>query len=105
MENKRLIAFSGNPDSTESKALASFAIAGSAEASGIQTFNGNKYSVSYAAVNRLNETWHYVTATPLSQVTAPIQLISRWLVGMSIGLIFRLNAVMDRIEKDLQADR
>jgi AraC-like DNA-binding protein len=46
------------------------------------------YLISYGEYSRLGEPWRYVTTMQLSQLTAPIVIISRIILGMgAIGLI------------------
>ncbi|WP_051620372.1 helix-turn-helix domain-containing protein [Paenibacillus sp. UNC451MF] len=54
-------------------------------------FNKVSYSVSYGHFNRLGQTWVYISAAPLSSITAPVVSISKWILVISItGLIFAL---------------
>lgn len=49
------------------------------------------YSVSYGHFNRLGQTWVYISAAPLSSITAPVVSISKWILIISFtGLLFAL---------------
>jgi AraC-like DNA-binding protein len=47
-------------------------------------FKGEAYSISTGISNRLGYPWIYVSATPMSNLTAPVVLISRLLIGISV---------------------
>ncbi|WYP26982.1 AraC family transcriptional regulator [Alkalihalobacillus sp. FSL W8-0930] len=54
-------------------------------------YNGHSYSVSFGQFDRVNDEWTYVSAVPLSAITAPIEWISRSIVIISItGLVVAL---------------
>ncbi|OXM87143.1 helix-turn-helix domain-containing protein [Paenibacillus rigui] len=49
------------------------------------------YSVSYGHFSRLGQTWVYISAAPLTSITAPVIAISKWILIVSItGLVFAL---------------
>lgn len=51
----------------------------------LMEWNKKTYSVSYDRFRRLGSTWIYVTATPLSQLVAPVRLLSRLVIGISLA--------------------
>jgi len=55
----------------------------SGDGSFFYTWEGRKYSVSYGELERLGQTWKYVTATPLSEITAPVVIMSRLMLIFS----------------------
>ncbi|SFL99255.1 AraC-type DNA-binding protein [Paenibacillus sp. 1_12] len=60
------------------------------EESGSYLFDwkGQSYSVSYGEFSRLGVPWRYVTATSLSEMTAPVVLMSRIMLGIGVfGLL------------------
>jgi AraC-like DNA-binding protein len=42
------------------------------------------YSVSYSRFSRLGETWTFITATPISRLTAPVVTLSRIIIGIGL---------------------
>lgn len=49
------------------------------------------YSVSYGHFTRLGQTWVYISAAPLSSITAPVVSISKWILVISFtGLLLAL---------------
>ena len=48
-------------------------------------YQGDSYSVSYGVLERVNDSWTYVSATPLSAITAPIELVSKSIVAISVS--------------------
>ncbi|MDU0203341.1 helix-turn-helix domain-containing protein [Paenibacillus sp. MAH-36] len=49
------------------------------------------YSVSYGHFNRLGQKWVYISAAPLSSITAPVVSISKWILIISFsGLLIAL---------------
>ncbi|MDQ0207655.1 helix-turn-helix domain-containing protein [Alkalicoccobacillus murimartini] len=54
------------------------------EGSFVFTYNGDSYSVSYGVFKRVNDTWTYVSAAPLSAITAPIELVSKSIMVISV---------------------
>ncbi|WP_028550856.1 AraC family transcriptional regulator [Paenibacillus sp. UNC451MF] len=55
-------------------------------------WKGESYSVSYGEFSRLGVPWRYVTTTSLSQLTAPVVIMSRVMLG--IGLFGLLMAIL-----------
>ncbi|NOU67078.1 helix-turn-helix domain-containing protein [Paenibacillus sp. LMG 31461] len=54
-------------------------------------YNKISYSVSYGHFNRLGQKWVYISAAPLSSITAPVIAISKWILVISVsGLLFAL---------------
>lgn len=54
-------------------------------------YNGDSYSVSFGQLDRVNDQWTYVSAVPLSAITAPIEWISKSIVFISLtGLVVAL---------------
>ncbi|WP_165452155.1 helix-turn-helix domain-containing protein [Paenibacillus thalictri] len=47
------------------------------------TWDGRTYSISYGTIHRLGQPWTFVSATTLSNLTAPVLLISRLMIGIS----------------------
>ncbi|WP_143014364.1 MULTISPECIES: helix-turn-helix domain-containing protein [unclassified Paenibacillus] len=45
------------------------------------------YSVSYSRFSRLGETWTYITATPLSGLTAPVVTLSRIIAAIGLTVL------------------
>lgn len=55
-------------------------------------YNKLSYSVSYGQFNRLGSTWIYISAAPLTSITAPIVVLSKWILcfsftGLAVALI------------------
>jgi AraC-like DNA-binding protein len=49
------------------------------------------YSVSYGQFSRLGTTWIYISAAPLNSITAPVVLVSKWILFISLaGLLLAL---------------
>jgi AraC-like DNA-binding protein len=49
------------------------------------------YSVSYGQFSRLGTTWVYISAAPLTSITAPVVLASKWILFISLsGLLLAL---------------
>ncbi|WP_175638523.1 helix-turn-helix transcriptional regulator [Metabacillus schmidteae] len=46
------------------------------------------YSVTYETFTRLGNTWIYASAAPLSSITAPVLIVSKWMIGVSLGILF-----------------
>lgn len=55
-------------------------------------WKGESYSISYGEFSRLGIPWRYVTTTSLSQLTAPVVIMSRIMLG--IGLFGLLMAIL-----------
>ncbi|MGG1515902.1 helix-turn-helix domain-containing protein [Paenibacillus oryzisoli] len=54
-------------------------------------YNKVSYSVSYGHFNRLGQKWVYISAAPLSSITAPVVSISKWILIISVtGLLIAL---------------
>jgi len=54
-------------------------------------YNKVSYSVSYGHFSRLGQSWVYISAAPLSSITAPVIAISKWILVISVsGLLFAL---------------
>jgi AraC-like DNA-binding protein len=53
----------------------------------VTTENGKRYSVSYREIKRIQERWIVATATPLANVTKPVILISRYILGISLAML------------------
>ncbi|MNI18691.1 HTH-type transcriptional regulator YesS [compost metagenome] len=54
-------------------------------------FKKESYSVSYGEINRLGRKWVYISASPLTFITAPVLTLSKWILGISsAGLAFAL---------------
>jgi AraC-like DNA-binding protein len=45
------------------------------------------YSVTYETFTRLGKTWVYASAAPLSSITAPVVMVSKWMIGVSLGIL------------------
>lgn len=57
-------------------------------------WNGTDYSVSYGQISRLGNDWVYVSATPLSGITAPVNAMSQMILAVSafgLGLALLLS--------------
>lgn len=53
--------------------------------------NKTTYSVSYGQFSRLGTTWVYISAAPLTSITAPVVLVSKWILFISLsGLLLAL---------------
>jgi AraC-like DNA-binding protein len=50
-------------------------------------WDGNTYTVSYGTMNRLGHPWTYVSATTMSNLTAPVVFISRLMIGISLTVL------------------
>ncbi|MBB3110198.1 AraC-like DNA-binding protein [Paenibacillus phyllosphaerae] len=56
---------------------------------------GVTYSVNKGEITRLGSTWTFVSAVPLSAITAPVITLSQWIVGISaVGLALALVLAM-----------
>lgn len=53
----------------------------------IERWRGNTYVVSYGAINRLDTDWVYISAAPLSAITAPIIFASKVIVIISAVML------------------
>lgn len=47
------------------------------------TLDKTKYTVSYGTLSRINDEWIYVSASPISSITAPVVTVSRWILALS----------------------
>ncbi|NHN32970.1 helix-turn-helix domain-containing protein [Paenibacillus agricola] len=73
----------------------------------IYDWKNESYSVSYGKIAKLGGKWTVVSATPLSQITAPVTSISRMIIGISLfalltGLLlawFASNRIYDPISR------
>ncbi len=55
------------------------------------TYDSKTYSVSYGHLSRLGKTWNYISAVPLTAITAPVVTMSKWIVYISLsGLLLAL---------------
>lgn len=43
------------------------------------------YSVSYGKLSRMQSEWTYISASPMTEITAPVRLVSQILLGISAG--------------------
>ncbi len=50
-------------------------------------WNQSTYSVTYETFNRLGNTWIYASAAPLSSITAPVLIVSKWMIGVSLSIL------------------
>lgn len=50
-------------------------------------WNQSTYSVTYETFKRLGNTWIYASAAPLSSITAPVLMVSKWMIGVSLGIL------------------
>ncbi|HZH62527.1 MAG TPA: helix-turn-helix transcriptional regulator [Metabacillus sp.] len=50
-------------------------------------WNQSTYSVTYETFTRLGNTWIYASAAPLSSITAPVIIVSKWMIGVSLGIL------------------
>ncbi|MEC1501768.1 AraC family transcriptional regulator [Bacillus sonorensis] len=48
-------------------------------------WKGGAYSVSYGQMARLNQKWTYVSASPMSSITAPVLFLSKLVASVSIA--------------------
>lgn len=48
-------------------------------------WSGGAYSVSYGRMDRLNQEWTYVSASPMSAITAPVLFLSKLIASVSIA--------------------
>ncbi|MBW7455330.1 AraC family transcriptional regulator [Paenibacillus sepulcri] len=70
-------------------------------------YKDKSYSVSYGQFNRLGATWVYISATPLSSIVAPVVMVSKWilyisLTGLTIALLmssFVLRRIYSPVER------
>ncbi|MDQ0974729.1 AraC-like DNA-binding protein [Neobacillus niacini] len=51
-------------------------------------YEGERYSVSYGTQKRINSEWTYVSAAPMSFITAPIIFISKLIIAISATGLF-----------------
>ncbi len=57
----------------------------------LYTFEGTTYSVSYGKINRIDSDWVYVSAAPVTDITAPMLSVSKGVVFMSAtGLLLAI---------------
>lgn len=57
----------------------------------LYTFEGITYSVSYGKMNRIDSNWFYVSAAPITDITAPLLSVSKGIVLMSTaGLLLAI---------------
>ncbi|MGG1519703.1 helix-turn-helix transcriptional regulator [Paenibacillus oryzisoli] len=54
------------------------------KSSAIETWGQEAYSVSYGGMNRVGNTWTLAAATPLSQMTKPVQTLSRIMIATGL---------------------
>ncbi|MDF2669333.1 MAG: transcriptional regulator, partial [Paenibacillus sp.] len=67
------------------QALSQYVLAQGADSgSVVYRYKSNAYSLSYQSMNRLGSEWIYVTATPLTKLTAPVKTLSRLIIGVSV---------------------
>ncbi|MBD2846072.1 AraC family transcriptional regulator [Paenibacillus sp. IB182496] len=45
------------------------------------------YSVTYGQFRRLGSLWYYVSAAPISSITAPVVFVSRLIIAMNLGVL------------------
>lgn len=50
-------------------------------------WNQSTYSVTYETFTRLGKMWIYASAAPLSSITAPVLIVSKWMIGVSFGIL------------------
>ncbi|MFS0726250.1 helix-turn-helix transcriptional regulator [Paenibacillus sp. 1P07SE] len=53
----------------------------------ILDFEGETYSVSYSRMNRLGSQWNFATATPISKLTQPVIVFSRFIIYTSLSIL------------------
>lgn len=51
----------------------------------VMDWGGGAYSVSYGRMDRLNQEWTYVSASPMSAITAPVLFLSKLVASVSIA--------------------
>lgn len=51
----------------------------------VMDWSGGAYSVSYGRMDRLNQEWTYVSASPMSAITAPVLFLSKLIASVSIA--------------------
>ncbi|WP_146250274.1 AraC family transcriptional regulator [Paenibacillus flagellatus] len=57
----------------------------------VSDWEGSRYSVSYGQLSRFGNDWTYVSATPLTNITAPVSAMSRMIVAVGgFGLALAL---------------
>lgn len=109
-----LIATSSSPESLQFKNALKETILNRAAANGSFLFKWKKtlYSVSYGNFSRIGENWSYVSAAPIDVITAPVVLLSKFVIGFSLsGLLLafilswvaskRLYSPVDRLVRRL----
>jgi AraC-like DNA-binding protein len=50
-------------------------------------WDNQTYSVTYKSFSRLNETWYYVSAAPLTAITQPVVFISKMFIVLCVGML------------------
>lgn len=50
----------------------------------LMDWKNEKYSVSTAQMSRIGWKWNYVTATPVSKITQPVVILSRFIITVSV---------------------
>ncbi|UUZ89349.1 hypothetical protein LJK87_24645 [Paenibacillus sp. P25] len=79
-------------------------------------FNKTTYSVSYGKFSRLGTTWIYISAAPLTSVTAPVVQVSKWILIISITALLlallmswfvshRIYSPVERLVRSLSGDK
>lgn len=79
-------------------------------------WNDSTYSVSYGTFDRLGSSWTYVTAAPIHAITAPVVIVSKTIIGVSLaGLLLgcllawfasrRIYSPMERLVRLLGGER
>ncbi|MFC6227998.1 helix-turn-helix domain-containing protein [Paenibacillus allorhizosphaerae] len=77
-DSGRLVTNGSAADPRFQQALKDAVITGaSSDDTFVYTYDGDSYSVSHQELSRLGRKWIYVSATPLSQITAPVTSLSR----------------------------
>ncbi|MCZ8521111.1 MULTISPECIES: helix-turn-helix domain-containing protein [Paenibacillus] len=89
---------------------------GAGETSFKLDWNDSTYSVSYGTFDRLGSSWTYVTAAPIHAITAPVVIVSKTIIGLSLaGLLLgcllawfasrRIYSPMERLVRLLGGER
>ncbi|THF83908.1 AraC family transcriptional regulator [Cohnella fermenti] len=50
-------------------------------------WNGSTYTVSYGRLSRIADEWLYISASPISNITSPIVMISKVIISVSVAVL------------------
>lgn len=105
-----------SPGGLEEALRAEYLRRGAPEESFLLDYNDTTYSVSYGKLSRLGESWVYVSAAPVTAITAPVLFVSKLILwvsacGLLLALIlsllasYRLYSPIERLVRLLSGER